>query len=137
MLPAIPFGTDTNQMEFPLAMNLNPSTLGMVIRDIVDSLAKHKIYKLLILNSHGGNDFKPVLRELYGKTPVQRFLCDWYRGTSADVQPQIFEDAGDHAGEMETARFGGPHRQNRHLAKPLPQTPATSSFQKNKAASNH
>ncbi len=103
MLPAIPFGTDTNQMEFPLAMNLNPSTLGMVIRDIVDSLAKHKIYKLLILNSHGGNDFKPVLRELHGKTPVQLFLCDWYRGTSADVQPTIFEDAGDHAGEMETA----------------------------------
>ena len=103
MLPAIPFGTDTNQMEFPLAMNLNPSTLGMVIRDLVDSLAKHKIYKLLILNSHGGNDFKPVLRELHGKTPVQLFLCDWYRGTSADVQPTIFEDAGDHAGEMETA----------------------------------
>ena len=105
MLPAIPYGTDTNQMEFPLAMNLNPSTLGMVIRDVVDSLAKHKIYKLLILNSHGGNDFKPVLRELHGKTPVHLFLCDWYRGTSADVQQTIFEDAGDHAGEMETA-FG-------------------------------
>jgi creatinine amidohydrolase len=103
MLPAIPYGTDTNQMEFPLAMNLNPSTLGMVIRDVVDSLAKHEVNKLLILNSHGGNDFKPVLRELHGKTPVQLFLCDWYRGTSADVQPDIFEDAGDHAGEMETA----------------------------------
>lgn len=103
MLPAIPYGTDTNQMEFPLAMNLNPSTLGQVIRDIVDSLEKHRIFKLLILNSHGGNDFKPLLRELYGKTPVQLFLCNWYGETTADVKKDIFESAGDHAGEMETA----------------------------------
>jgi len=103
MLPTIPYGTETNQMEFPLAMNLNPSTLAMIIRDVVDSVAKHGIYKLLILNSHGGNDFKPVLRELHPKTPVQLFLCDWYRGASADVQADIFEDAGDHAGEMETS----------------------------------
>ncbi|MEX2288263.1 MAG: creatininase family protein [Planctomycetaceae bacterium] len=103
MLPAIPYGTDTNQLRFPLAMNVNPSTLLLVIRDLVDSLAAHGIHKLLILNSHGGNDFKPVLRELHGKTPVHIFLCDWYRGTSADVQQTIFDDPGDHAGEMETA----------------------------------
>jgi creatinine amidohydrolase len=103
MLPPIPYGTETNQMEFPLAMNVNPSTLGLVIRDLVDSLAKHGIHKLLILNSHGGNDFKPLLRELQGQTPVRIFLSDWYRGTSADAQAEIFDSAGDHAGEMETA----------------------------------
>ncbi len=105
MLPAIPYGTDTNQLKFPLAMNLNPSTLLVVIRDLVDSLAEHGIHKLLLLNSHGGNNFKPVLRELHGKTPVHMFLCDWFSGLTADVQPDIFDDAGDHAGEMETA-FG-------------------------------
>jgi creatinine amidohydrolase len=103
LLPAIPYGTDTNQLEFPLAMNLNPSTLAAVIGDLVDSLAKHGIHKLLILNSHGGNEFKPILRELYGKTPVQIFLCDWFRGISADVQKDIFENPDDHAGEMETS----------------------------------
>lgn len=103
MLPAIPYGTETNQMEFPLAMNVNPSTLGTLIRDLVASLAKHEIRKLLILNSHGGNDFKPLLREMQGTTPVHVFLCDWFRGLTADVQPQIFEEPGDHAGEMETA----------------------------------
>lgn len=103
MLPVIPYGTETNQMEFPLAMNLNPSTLGRVITDLVASLAKHGIHKLVILNSHGGNDLKPLLRELHGQTPVQLFLCDWFRGLSADVQPEIFASAGDHAGEMETA----------------------------------
>lgn len=103
MLPPVPYGTETNQMQFPLAINLNPSTLALVLRDVVDSLQQHGVRKLLILNSHGGNDFKPVVRELCGQTSVHLFLCDWFRGTSADVQPEIFEDAGDHAGEMETA----------------------------------
>ena len=104
-LPAIPYGTETNLMDFPLAMNVNPSTLGLMIRDLVDSLAQHSVRKLLILNGHGGNDFKPLLRELNGRTPVQLFLCDWFRGLTADVQKSFFESPGDHAGEMETA-FG-------------------------------
>lgn len=103
MLPPIPYGTETNQSECRLSMNVNPSTLGFVINDLVDSLAGHGIHKMVILNSHGGNEFKPLLRELSGKTPVQLFLCDWFRGISADVQKEIFEEAGDHAGEMETA----------------------------------
>ena len=41
LLPAIPYGTETNQMAFPLAMNLNPSTLHLVIRDLVDSFQEH------------------------------------------------------------------------------------------------
>jgi creatinine amidohydrolase len=105
MLPPVPYGTETNLAAFPLAMNLNPSTLLAVIRDLVDSVARCGMRKLVILNSHGGNDFKPVLRELIGQTPVHLFLCEWYRGMSADVQKTIFDDAGDHAGEMETA-FG-------------------------------
>ncbi|MDB5389457.1 MAG: crnA 2 [Planctomycetaceae bacterium] len=102
-LPVIPFGTETNLERFPLAMNLNPSTLRWVISDLVDSLDKSGIKKLLILNGHGGNDFKPLLRELYGKTPVQIFLCDWFKGLAADAQREIFDSPGDHAGEMETS----------------------------------
>jgi len=103
MLPPIPYGTETNQMAFPLAMNVNPTTLGLVITDLVDSLAEHGIHKLLILNSHGGNDFKPLLRELAGKTPVHIFLSNWFRETSADVKAEIFDQPDDHAGEMETS----------------------------------
>lgn len=103
MLPPIPYGTETNMSKFPLAMNLNPGTLLMVFRDLVDSLEKSGVRKLLILNSHGGNDFKPILRELHGKTTVHLFLCDWFRAISADVQRETFDDPGDHAGEMETA----------------------------------
>ncbi len=103
MLPTIPYGTETNMSQCTLAMNVNPTTLGLVTRDLVDSLAGNGINKLLLLNGHGGNDFKPLLRELMGKTPVHLFLCDWFRGLSSDAQRAMFEDPGDHAGATETA----------------------------------
>ena len=65
LLPALPYGTETNQMKFPLAMNLNPTTLARVITDLVDSLAAHGILRCVLLNGHGGNDLKWVLRELH------------------------------------------------------------------------
>jgi len=102
LLPTLPYGTQTNQMKFPLAMNLNPSTLGLVIADLVDSLVQHGILKVVLLNSHGGNDLKPVLRELFGKTAAQLFLCNWYTVCS-DVYDEIFQVRDDHAGEMETS----------------------------------
>ena len=108
LLPTIPFGTETNQMAFPLAMNLNPSTVAAVITDLVDSLVHHGIRKIVLLNSHGGNDLKPVLRELFGKTPAHVFLCNWYQALG-DVAKEIFDDPGDHAGEMETALILAQH----------------------------
>jgi creatinine amidohydrolase len=102
LLPTVPYGTQTNQREFPFAMNLNPSTLNRVIADLVESLVHQGLRKIVILNSHGGNDFKAVLRELYGKTPAHLFLCNWYQ-TFHDVYSQIFQEPDDHAGEMETS----------------------------------
>ncbi len=102
LLPTIPYGTETNQIAYPLSLNVNPSTLSAVIADLVESLARHNIRKIVLLNSHGGNDLKPALRELYGKTTAHLFLCNWYK-VLADVEHEIFDDPGDHAGEMETS----------------------------------
>ena len=102
LLPTIPYGTETNQMAFPMAMNLNPSTVAAVLTDLVDSLARHGVHKIVLLNSHGGNDLKSVLRELYGRTAAAVFLCNWYH-VMADMQRELFEQADDHAGEVETS----------------------------------
>jgi creatinine amidohydrolase len=83
-------------------MNLYPSTLTRVVADLVESLVGSGIRKVLLLNSHGGNDLKPVLRELYGRTPAHLFLCNWYR-VLADVYDELFAAKDDHAGEMETS----------------------------------
>ena len=102
LLPAVPYGTQTNHMQFPLAMNLNPATLSIVVGDLVESLGRHGIQKVVLLNSHGGNELKPVLRELYDQSPVKLFLCNWYT-VFKDLYSTIFDEADDHAGEMETS----------------------------------
>jgi len=64
VLPTIPFGVNTGQSDIYLDININPSTQLAIIRDIITVLQRQKINKLLIFNSHGGNDFKTMLREL-------------------------------------------------------------------------
>ena len=101
VLPTIPFGVNTGQSDVKLDMNMNPSTQLAVLRDVVEVLDRHKIYKLIILNSHGGNDFKTMIRELGLKFPAM-FLCqcNWYQAVD---QKEFFENKDDHAGEMETS----------------------------------
>jgi len=104
LLPTIPYGTETNMHALPLAMNLNPSTLTQVTTDLVASLVDSNIRKVVLLNSHGGNGLKPLLRELYNKTEARLFLCNWFE-VLADIYDEIFSEKEDHAGEMETS-FG-------------------------------
>ena len=99
VLPVVPFGVNTQQMGTTLAINMNPSTQAMVLEDVVASLEHHNVQKLVVLNGHGGNHFRQMIRELQARTDV--FLCaiDWYKVVPYDG---FFDEAGDHAGELET-----------------------------------
>src|SRR5687768_8133247 len=99
-LPAVPFGVNTGQLDIPLTINMNPSTQLAVLRDVVESLELQGIYKLVVLNGHGGNDFKHVLRELQGATEVFISALNWW--TCVDTKP-FFDKPGDHGGELETS----------------------------------
>jgi creatinine amidohydrolase len=101
VLPAIPFGVNTGQFDVKLDINMNPSTQLMVLRDVIEVLDRQGIHKLIILNSHGGNDFKIMIRELGLKFPAM-FLtsCNWFQSID---QKLFFENKDDHAGEMETS----------------------------------
>jgi len=100
VLPAVPFGVNTGQLDIPLCLNMNPTTQMMVLQDIADSVHRAGVGKLVILNGHGGNDFRQMIREL---TPdAGLFLCtvNWY----SCVNPApFFTEPGDHAGELETS----------------------------------
>ncbi len=103
VLPTIPFGVNTGQSDIYLDINLNPGTQFAILRDIIEVLNRQGIHKLLVFNSHGGNDFKQMLRELGLKFP-DMFLCtsNWYQ---ALPRSDYFENPGDHAEEMETSLF--------------------------------
>ena len=63
VLPTIPFGTETNMHKLPLAINVDPSTLFRFVTDVIHSCLASGVKKIVLLNSHGGNEMKPLLRE--------------------------------------------------------------------------
>lgn len=100
VLPTIPIGVNVQQLDIPLTLNLNPSTQAKVLGDVIGSLENHGVAKFVILNGHGGNDFRQMVRESQAHTDV--FLCavDWYAVLPAS---DFFDEPGDHAGELETS----------------------------------
>ena len=101
VLPTIPFGVNTGQTDIHLDINLNPTTQLAILNDVIQVLNRQGIYKLLIFNSHGGNNFKPLVRELGLRFP-KMFICfaDWFRSMD---KMKYFDKKDDHAGEMETS----------------------------------
>jgi creatinine amidohydrolase len=101
ILPVIPFGVNTGQLDLMLTINLNPSTQLLILRDIFDSLHGQGFRKFVLLNAHGGNDFHQIIRELQPRYP-KAFICqvNWYAAVPLE---KYFEDTGEHAGEAETS----------------------------------
>ena len=57
--------------------------------------------KLLIVNGHGGNGFRQIIREVGVNYPDMLIAtCNWFQSVDQD---KIFENDGGHADEMETS----------------------------------
>jgi creatinine amidohydrolase len=100
VLPGIPFGVNTGQLDIRLCINMNPSTQAAVLTDVARSLEGQGISKLAILNGHGGNDFRQMIRELQPGCKV--FICTINWWDCIDPKP-FFDEPGDHGGELETS----------------------------------
>lgn len=100
LLPTVPFGVNTGQLDIPLTINMNPSTQMAVLNDVVTSIEHHGIPALVILNGHGGNDFRQMIRELSLQHKAFLASVNWYRSVPLK---DFFDVPGDHADEMETS----------------------------------
>lgn len=101
ILPNIPFGVQTGQLDIPFCINMNPSTQTAVLEDVISSLEGVGVPKLVIFNGHGGNDFRQILRELQARHPrIFLSLVNWF---SISNGQDIFTIVGDHADERETS----------------------------------
>ena len=72
-----------------------PSTQQALLGDIAHALDGQDILKLVVLNGHGGNNFRQMIREVGYRYP-RLFICEinWFK--VLDAKP-YFEDPGDHA----------------------------------------
>lgn len=101
--PTIPFGMSIHHMEFSGTITLNPSTMILMLKDLLTSLDYHGFGSVLLLNGHGGNrgvvaaalsEITNTLRNLR-----VRFVCWW---ECEGVREMIAEMFGSQDGHHST-----------------------------------
>ncbi|RIH64707.1 creatininase family protein [Mariniphaga sediminis] len=102
VLPTIPLGVQNpGQIEMPFCLHTLPSTQIAILKDIVRALYNQGIRKLVVMNGHGGNEFKPHIREVMPQFPGMFIaVTEWFKQVPLS---DYFEEEGDHANEMETS----------------------------------
>lgn len=102
VLPPVNMGSQNpGQRDQPFCIHARYETQRAILTDIVDSLYNQGGRRLLIVNGHGGNNFRNMIRDLAVDRPD--FLiatCEWFK--AASPKP-YFDIVGDHADELETS----------------------------------
>ncbi|HEY1685811.1 MAG TPA: creatininase family protein [Tepidisphaeraceae bacterium] len=102
LLPCIPFGNNNSQLYQVATITMRTSTQQIVLMDIADSLVRQGIDRLVILNFHGGNEFKPLIRDVMLAFPIFIVQANGY-ALAPPAMKLLDKPNGDHAGEFETS----------------------------------
>jgi len=114
--PTIAVGMAQHHLGFPGSMTLRPSTLIAVVKDNVESLARHGFTHFYFVNGHGGNvaPFSAAFSELYAESslarpgnrpPIRCKLRNWYESAKVKaISRELYGDSeGSHATPSEVA----------------------------------
>lgn len=103
VLPPVPFGAQNpGQWNKPFCIHTRVETQKAILEDIVYSLQRQGFSNLLIVNAHGGNSFKPLIRDLAFSHPDFSIAAvDWW--TILPHHLYFGEKTDEHAGELETS----------------------------------
>jgi creatinine amidohydrolase len=109
VLPPIPYGMSEHYAHFPLTISLRSETLIAVLKDILRSLIRQGIEKILVLNGHDGNiaPIEIAAREIKVENPQAKIavLEAWWITAGKLLPPNTFDvwNGLGHGGEGETS----------------------------------
>lgn len=102
VLPPMMAGAQNpGQRDLKFCIHYSYDTQRGLLTDVVASLHHQGFRKLLIVNGHGGNTFKSMIRDLAVTYPDFLILSsEWFTVLPAK---NYFDQPGDHADELETS----------------------------------
>lgn len=94
--PTVPVGVSDEHRQFPGTLSLSPSTFRGVVGDIIESLARHDITRVVVVNGHGGNvgPLREVCARVSREEVAYAVPFTWF---------DTIDDEMGHAGPVETA----------------------------------
>lgn len=108
ILPSISVGCSSHHLDFPGTLSISHQTFSQQVHDIVNSVIHHGFQKIILFNSHGGNQgIGQVLTEqlAYQYPQAQFVMITWWR-IALDALTKITETGPGgtgHACEFETS----------------------------------
>lgn len=107
ILPPISVGYSKHHLKFSGTLTLSHENFSRQVEDIVDSVIHHGFNRIILLNSHGGNQGvgQVILEKLGDKhTEAHIVMATWWRIAYTELKKIAcgFGSAG-HAGEFETS----------------------------------
>lgn len=107
LLPPLWAGVSAHHMGFCGTVTLSHATLGALVRDITASIHRHGVQKLLLLNSHGGNQavLQAVAEEISATGDLQVVLVTYWNLIADVAAAHRRSPRGgiSHACELETS----------------------------------
>jgi len=138
--PTLPLGMAQHHMGFPGSITLRPTTLIALVKDVVQSLARHGFERIYFLNGHGGNipivqsAFQEVYTELslnpQSNSKLRCRLGNWFAGRRVmELAQRLYgHQEGQHATPSEVSLTWFAYPDSIKTAKLVPQIAPTDRF---------
>jgi len=107
VLPGLPYGYSPHHSNFPGCITLKQETLKDILKQICVSVSESKGHRILIVNSHGGNQtsLQAAVNELGEEYEIFPSLVRYWDLISEEIEDIRDSETGGmgHAGELETS----------------------------------
>lgn len=104
-LPVVPFGVSSHHRQFHGTIAISPPVFRAYMKDVLSSLRRYGIRKVLVINGHGGNTSSLVelAREMREAHEMYVVSTEWWH-ISVELLPKLFPaEERMHAGSEETS----------------------------------
>lgn len=104
-LPPIPVGISFHHMAFPGTLTVSERALENYVIDLIRSLSKWGVRKVLIVNGHGGNlpTLQIVARKAREELGIKVYIYQWWTSSSKVLEELFAPDERGHAAAAETS----------------------------------
>src|SRR5918911_4195088 len=108
ILPALAYGVSLHHIDFQMTISLDPKTMISVIENLLASLVKNNVNKILIINGHDGNiaPIEAAARAIKNQYPQTVIACleAWW-ALIGEITRDLFDiwNGLGHGGEAETS----------------------------------